>query len=131
MRVVHVDLGKGKRGGQYQMLALAAALGERGVDNRILGPHGEPFSWSALREPADLIHAHDAHAHTRAAIAAKSPLVVSRRVAFPVKTASLRYTSPSPATLPINSSPPACRPQKSKSFPMAFRNFPPPRIPAA
>jgi glycosyltransferase involved in cell wall biosynthesis len=34
---------------------------------------------------ADVVHAHDARAHTLAAIAGVSKLVVSRRVAFPVK----------------------------------------------
>jgi glycosyltransferase involved in cell wall biosynthesis len=33
----------------------------------------------------DLVHAHDAHAHTTSAFAARCPFVVSRRVAFPVK----------------------------------------------
>jgi glycosyltransferase involved in cell wall biosynthesis len=33
----------------------------------------------------DLIHTHDAHAHSIAALAARCPFVVSRRVAFPVK----------------------------------------------
>jgi glycosyltransferase involved in cell wall biosynthesis len=34
----------------------------------------------------DLIHAHDARAHTLAALAGRVPLVVSRRVAFPIST---------------------------------------------
>jgi hypothetical protein len=34
----------------------------------------------------DLMHAHDARAHTLAALAGRVPLVVSRRVAFPIST---------------------------------------------
>ena len=34
---------------------------------------------------AQLVHVHDAHAHTMAALHAQPPFVVSRRVAFPVK----------------------------------------------
>lgn len=84
MRVLHVDLGKQLRGGQYQLLQLAAEFEQRGIAKSILGPLGEPFSWSALRRDFDLLHAHDARAHTCAALAAKAPLIVSRRVAFPV-----------------------------------------------
>ncbi len=35
---------------------------------------------------SDLVHAHDAHAHTMAALASRRRFVVSRRVAFPVGT---------------------------------------------
>jgi hypothetical protein len=35
---------------------------------------------------ADLVHVHDARSHTLAAMAGGAPLVVSRRVAFPVKS---------------------------------------------
>jgi hypothetical protein len=38
-----------------------------------------------VREAADLVHAHDARAHTLAVIAGRKPLIVSRRVAFPIK----------------------------------------------
>jgi hypothetical protein len=34
----------------------------------------------------DLVHAHDARSHTMGALFARAPLVVSRRVAFPVKS---------------------------------------------
>ena len=40
---------------------------------------------TAAAKQADLVHVHDAHSHTVAAIAGGPPLVVSRRVAFPVK----------------------------------------------
>ena len=39
----------------------------------------------AFSRKADLVHVHDARAHTVAALAAWVPFVVSRRVAFPVK----------------------------------------------
>jgi hypothetical protein len=44
--------------------------------------------WSIhrLARQADLVHAHDARAHTLAAALASAPLVVSRRVAFPIRS---------------------------------------------
>lgn len=87
MRVLHLDLGRDLRGGQYQALQLIEELKLKGVDQRFLGPHGEPFSIAKLLVSApDLIHAHDARSHTLAAVFGRAPLVVSRRVAFPVKT---------------------------------------------
>jgi hypothetical protein len=85
MRVLHLDLGRQMRGGQFQVLSLMAGLQERGVEQQLLGPHGDPFSLSALRQAADIVHAHDARSHTLAALFARATLVVSRRVAFPVK----------------------------------------------
>jgi hypothetical protein len=52
------------------------------------GLQAAPLSISALRtfsRAADLTHVHDAKTHTWAAAVAGSPLIVSRRVAFPVK----------------------------------------------
>jgi len=43
-------------------------------------------SWSRL---ADLIHCHDAKSHTLAALFARRPIVVARRVVFPVHTGPL------------------------------------------
>lgn len=86
MHVLHVDLGKELRGGQYQALALIEELQRKGISQHFLGPHGDPFSLRALREPASLVHVHDARAHSWAVLFAKAPVVVSRRVAFPVKT---------------------------------------------
>jgi hypothetical protein len=37
----------------------------------------------------DVVHAHDAHAHTSAALFSRTPLVVSRRVAFPPGTSAV------------------------------------------
>jgi phosphohistidine swiveling domain-containing protein len=85
MRVTHLDLGREMRGGQYQVLSLIDELNTRGVEQRFLGPHGEPFSIAKLRAETDLVHAHDAKSHTFAALFAKAPLIVSRRVAFPIK----------------------------------------------
>ncbi len=102
MRVLHIDTGLAMRGGQWQVLLLARGLRDRGVDQRILARgellarlQAEGFAaaeaaWAATRAtPAGLVHAHDARAHTWAALALRRPLIVSRRVAFPVKTGLL------------------------------------------
>ncbi|MBM3793042.1 MAG: glycosyltransferase family 4 protein [Acidobacteria bacterium] len=100
MRVLHADTGRTWRGGQVQVYLLARALRALGVDQRFLArgellarltaegfAAAEASLW-ALRgaEAAGVVHAHDARAHTWAAVAGRRPLVVSRRVAFPVKT---------------------------------------------
>ena len=85
MRVTHLDLGRHMRGGQFQVLQLMEELRAHGVAQTLLGPHGDRFSIRELREQADIIHAHDARSHTYAALLARAPLIVSRRVAFPVK----------------------------------------------
>jgi len=103
MRIVHLDLGGELRGGQRQVLLLARGLGERGHGQVLLAPAGSPLlgeslrlglgarpaGWAALAleaRAADLVHAHDARAHTMAVLAAPDrPVVVSRRVAFPVR----------------------------------------------
>lgn len=90
------------RGGQYQALLLLNALRGAGHECELLAPEGSPL-WRAgisadfpvgvagagsvvkSSTRADLVHAHDAGAHTLAAISARRPFVVSRRVAFPVK----------------------------------------------
>jgi hypothetical protein len=107
IRVLHVDSGRSMRGGQWQVLLLARELAHAGVPQALLAPEGSPLlqrareagipasplGWRALWRAArrcDVIHAHDARAHTMAVAAAWSkPLVVSRRVAFPVKTSLL------------------------------------------
>lgn len=85
MRVLHLDFGRQLRGGQFQVLSLMEELASSGVHQQFLSPHGEPFSLRKLRQPADIVHAHDAKGHTLAALFATAPLIVSRRVAFPVK----------------------------------------------
>jgi nucleotide-binding universal stress UspA family protein len=86
------------RGGQWQALYLI----ERLTDAVLLVRAGSPLfeeatrrkldvramtfrALSAAARQADLVHVHDARSHTLAAIAGGAPLVVSRRVAFPVK----------------------------------------------
>ena len=114
MRVLHIDTGTGWRGGQQQVLWLMEELRERGHEQLLLAPANSPLAARVRREglrvaeltrPAmslrnlirarrsrwefDIIHAHDSHAHTLAALATfgtfgrRRPVVVSRRVAFP------------------------------------------------
>jgi len=94
MKILHLDSGREMRGGQWQVLRLTEGLREHtGIEQRLLCRGslleqglGEPLTFGALRQQArwaDLIHAHDARTHTWAAMLSK-PLVVSRRVAFPI-----------------------------------------------
>lgn len=95
MRILHVDTGHEMRGGQYQVLLLRDSLARAGYDQVLLAGDGirsrlecEPTSWQSIRSNArrcDLIHAHDARAHTLALLHGfRRPIVVSRRVSFPV-----------------------------------------------
>jgi Glycosyl transferases group 1/Glycosyltransferase Family 4 len=101
MRILHLDSGREMRGGQWQVLRLVEGLRREGVEGTLLTPRGSPLFRRAqdlgldtrplglsavarLARPADLVHAHDARSHTFAALAARAPLVVSRRVAFPL-----------------------------------------------
>ncbi len=90
------------RGGQRQALLLMRCLRDSGHSTELLAhlgsalwkearsldfavrPVGLGTLWVRSRN-ADLVHAHDARAHTFAAIASRRPFVVSRRVAFGVK----------------------------------------------
>jgi len=111
MRTLHVDTGREMGGGQWQVLYLLE--GSRATDGgtRPRGPlpdatllapansplfreaqrrgvHVIPLSLRALARLArnvDVVHAHDARAHTLAVVAGGAPLVVSRRVGFPVR----------------------------------------------
>lgn len=79
------------------MLRLLRGLRQRGQESILVARPDGALSERALREgfpvekvtrkfpAADLVHTHDARAHTLAAIFARTPFVVSRRVAFPVK----------------------------------------------
>ncbi len=100
------------QGGQWQVLYLVERL-DRAT---LLAPRGSPLLAEARRRGldakplskflgemgrADLIHAHDSRAHTYSAIAnfgqSKRLLVVSRRVAFPVKQSMIsrrKYLQP-------------------------------------
>ena len=105
MRVLHADTGRELRGGQRQVLLLLRELAALGVQQRLLargellaearaaGFEAREFSWSALAveaRRADVVHAHDARAHSAAALLAGGrPLVVARRVAFPVRHGAL------------------------------------------
>lgn len=101
MRILHLDAGREMRGGQWQALRLIEGLAAAGVESTLLAREGCPL-WVEARksgwrvEPLglfravrharrhDLIHAHDARTHTLGAIVRGAPLVVARRVAFPV-----------------------------------------------
>jgi glycosyltransferase involved in cell wall biosynthesis len=96
MRILHLDTGREMRGGQRQLLMLLQGLHKRGCEQVLLARRpllghwkGRPITvrgiLQALRR-TDLIHAHDARSHTLAALLSPGiPVVVSRRVAFPIK----------------------------------------------
>jgi glycosyl transferase family 1/glycosyl transferase family 4 len=98
MQVLHLDSGKEMRGGQWQVLSLLKGLG---AGNVLLTPADGPLmaaakacgiavepltmrSLGAMARQVELVHAHDARSHTWAAALSNAPLVVSRRVGFPV-----------------------------------------------
>jgi L-malate glycosyltransferase len=102
LRIVHIDIGREMRGGQHQVLLLLKALREAGHQSTLLARENSPLWRAAEAEGfqvhpagitavwrhsrnADVIHAHDARAHTTAALASRCKFVVSRRVAFPVR----------------------------------------------
>jgi Glycosyl transferases group 1/Glycosyltransferase Family 4 len=98
--ILHIDTGAEMRGGQWQALYLIRELARRGHAVRLLARPESPLLHAAQEEKldaqplrlsqlhrvaaeADLIHAHDARAHSLAVLTSK-PAIVSRRVAFPV-----------------------------------------------
>jgi len=101
MRILHLDAGREMRGGQWQVLRLVEGLSAAGVESTLLARQNAPL-FEAVRkggwrvEPLgltravmlarnhDVVHAHDARSHTLGAIVRGAPLVVSRRVMFPV-----------------------------------------------
>ncbi len=102
MRILHVDTGRQMRGGQWQVLYLLGELERMGHEPVLLARAGSPLLERAAERGfeaqecslvavvrcsagADIVHAHDAKAHTLAIAAAGTPLVVSRRVAFDPK----------------------------------------------
>ncbi len=98
MRILHLDSGHEMRGGQWQVLRLMRGLLGLGVHSTLLARADAPLYRMAAAEGfdvrglawrnwprTDVIHAHDARTHTMAAINRVRPLVVSRRVAFPVQ----------------------------------------------
>ncbi len=103
MRIVHLDSGREMRGGQWQVLRLLEGLRAENIACTLLAPRGSPLwthararhldvrpltLWAVYRfsHQADLVHAHDARTHTLAAVLNRAPLVVSRRVAFPIRS---------------------------------------------
>jgi len=101
MRILHVDTGAEMRGGQWQVIYLLEGLRLRGVESLLLCKENSPLHQEAGRRgfsarpvslagiyrlSADtaLVHAHTGRAHGLAAVAARRPVVVSRRVAFPL-----------------------------------------------
>ena len=101
------------RGGQWQVLYLLRGLRDAGHRATLLAPAGSPlfeaaravdldaqplrrFTLSRYCKAAGVVHAHDARAHTLAALTSK-PLVVSRRVGFAVRGSVLsrwKYARP-------------------------------------
>jgi glycosyltransferase involved in cell wall biosynthesis len=100
VKVLLADSGETMRGGQWQCLYLARGLRERGVSLKVLArgelgiaaraegfdthESGLPAIWRLSRW-ADIVHAQDARSHTLAALVSQCPLIVARRVAFPLK----------------------------------------------
>ena len=101
MRILHLDAGKEMRGGQWQVLRLIEGLAAAGVESTLLARKDAPLYVEARKRcfrvmplgitravaairTHDLIHAHDARSHTLGAFIRGLPLVVSRRVSFPV-----------------------------------------------
>ena len=101
MRILHLDAGREMRGGQWQVLRLIEGLAAAGVESTLLARQDAPLYAAARKlgwrvEPLGitraigclrghhLIHAHDARGHSLGAFLRGRPLVVSRRVSFPV-----------------------------------------------
>jgi hypothetical protein len=99
--ILHIDSGIDMRGGQWQALYLMRGLMAAGHRVRLLAPADSRLTEAAIANgldtrplgiaalasamaDIDLIHAHDARAHTLALVGGKL-IVVSRRVAFPVR----------------------------------------------
>ncbi len=105
MRILHLDSGREMRGGQWQALRLHRGLIEAGHESLLLAREGSPLlnathaaglpgeslrpiTFVSRSRTFDLVHAHDARSHTLAAVLSRAPLVVSRRVAFPVRNSA-------------------------------------------
>src|SRR6185503_17654019 len=101
MRILHLDAGREMRGGQWQVLRLIEGLAASGVESTLLAREGAPLYVAARKQgwrvqplgvtraiaslrTHTLIHAHDARSHSLGLFLRGRPLVVSRRVSFPV-----------------------------------------------
>ena len=101
MRILHLDAGREMRGGQWQVLRLIEGLAASGVESTLLARQDAPLYTAARKQGwrvqplgltralaslrgHSLIHAHDARSHSLGAFLRGRPLVVSRRVSFPV-----------------------------------------------
>jgi hypothetical protein len=108
MRILLLDSGLAMRGGQWQALRLAEGLAQGGHTVTFLAPERSPCFENAQRmgleakhltaaavrrisRQVDLTHAHDAHSHTLAALLSAAPVIVSRRVSFPVRGGLSRW----------------------------------------
>ncbi len=106
MHVLHIDLGREMRGGQHQVLLLLKMMRGAGHSFTLLARAGSPlFARAAelqfnvqaatllnlrrLSSEFDIVHAHDARAHSWAALVSRRPFVVSRRVAFPAGSSAI------------------------------------------
>lgn len=102
MRILHLDSGLSMRGGQWQALRLAQGLVGAGHEVTFLAPERSPCFENArkmgldpkpltalavrrISRQVDLTHVHDAHSHTLGAVFSAAPVIVSRRVSFPIK----------------------------------------------
>ena len=101
MKTLHIDTGREMRGGQWQVLRLVRGLAYRGDQPTLMAAQGSPLFVRAVAEglpvcrlstlglpqlarQVDLVHVHDAHAHTMATLFPRAPVVAARRVAFPI-----------------------------------------------
>jgi glycosyltransferase involved in cell wall biosynthesis len=100
MRILHVDTGADLRGGQHQLLMLLRGLKAQGHEQTLLARGDMSRAWPSasptasalwrLSRTVDIVHAHDGRSHTLAAMYCWGrPLVVSRRVAFPINKGAL------------------------------------------
>jgi glycosyltransferase involved in cell wall biosynthesis len=116
MKILHIDIEKGFRGGELQVLLLMDGLKKRGhenflvASNALLVKKAKPITESILTinpkrildfvnifkisrfiesSKADILHLHTAHSHLVGGIAGKikhKPVIVTRRVDFPIKS---------------------------------------------